>query len=119
MSYADKIEQAHWEEHMQSDSDERTRYCPPVRYVSGWNMPGYLPESEPATFCDPAEAVAYLVNTVERFWDQDYESAETSEERLGLDDKWLPVHTDLHTGLPVDSYCGDMSLHFWIMETTE
>ena len=31
MSYQDKIDQAHWEEHMRNESDERTRYCPRER----------------------------------------------------------------------------------------
>jgi len=119
MSYQEKIDQAHWEEHMMNGTDERTRYCPTIRYVAGWNMPGYLPESEPFTFDDPAEAIAYLVDTVERFWDQDYESVDTAGEKVIIDQKWIPVHTDLHSLLPVNAYTGDMSLHFWIMETTE
>jgi hypothetical protein len=30
------------------------------RYVAGWNMPGYLPDSEPAEFDDADDAMEYL-----------------------------------------------------------
>jgi hypothetical protein len=28
------------------------------RFIAGWNMPGYLPDSEPSIFCDLGDALA-------------------------------------------------------------
>lgn len=89
-------------------------------YTAGWNNPGYLPESEPAHFDTFDEAVRYLVDTVERFWDEDY--AEDARTRSAFDERWLPVHTALHNAS--NTYddgthtfaetTGDGHLHFWI-----
>ena len=36
-----------------------------ARYIVGWNMPGYLPESEPAEFDDFYDATQYLIATLD------------------------------------------------------
>lgn len=41
------------------------------RWVAGWNMPGYLPETDPETFDTLEDAVAYLRETAERWADED------------------------------------------------
>lgn len=43
-----------------------------TQYVAGWNLAGYLPETEPETFDTLEDARAYLVDEVERWLDQDY-----------------------------------------------
>lgn len=39
-------------------------------YAAGWNTPGYLPDTEPATFDTAREAWQYLVAEVDRAWDE-------------------------------------------------
>lgn len=104
-----------------------------TKYTAGWNMPGYLPESEPATLDTFNEAVAYLADTVSRFWDEDYdgvdglEEPERTEARESVDGKWLPVHTDLHNSPVVHDdgtrsltlYTPDTGLVFWIVPAPE
>lgn len=41
------------------------------RYVAGWNMAGYLPETDPETFDTLDEAYAYLHETLEQWLEQD------------------------------------------------
>ena len=74
-------------------------------YVAGWNAPGYLPDTdEPLPEFDTfEEAVAYLVQQVDRHWDQDYEAQTTDATHTELpsndnpvDARYLPVHTSLH-----------------------
>lgn len=100
------------------------------RYIAGWNMPGYLPETEPEGFDTFAQAVAYLVDTVERFWDEDYADADAEADvhdaRENVDDKWLPVHTALDSAAPAhdlgtstfQEYTGDRQYVFWIEPAT-
>ncbi len=82
-------------------------------YTAGWNISGYLPETDPEHFDTFAEAIAYLAETVERFWDQDTD--------FGVGTRWLPVHTELHNAAtPPDggtflAYAGDLA--FWIEPT--
>jgi hypothetical protein len=45
-------------------------------YVAGWNQPGYLPESEPEEFATFTEARNYLLDTVDRWLDEDWEEAD-------------------------------------------
>ena len=40
-------------------------------WVAGYNMPGYMPDNEPASFETWEEAKAYLVETVKTFADED------------------------------------------------
>lgn len=90
---------------------------PRPAYTAGWNMSGYLPETDPEHFDTFAEAIAYLAETVERFWDQD------TDGDIDADARWLPVHTDLHnTATPPAeglflTCTGDGHLAFWIEPT--
>ena len=36
----------------------------PCNYVAGWNMPGYLPVSDPECFASFDEAKAYIVDSI-------------------------------------------------------
>lgn len=55
-------------------------------YVAGWNMPGYLPETDPETFETFEDAVAYIAAEIERWRDQDADADIVRDE------------TELHTG---------------------
>lgn len=46
-------------------------------WIAGWNMPGYMPDNEPASFESFEDAKAYIIETLKRFEDED---AETSED---------------------------------------
>ena len=41
------------------------------KYVAGWNMPGYLPETDPETFDTLEDAAEYLRETLARWLDED------------------------------------------------
>ena len=41
-----------------------------VLYIAGWNMPGYLPDTDPAVFETEGEAIGYLTYEIDRMWDQ-------------------------------------------------
>lgn len=41
-----------------------------MRYIAGWNMPGYLPEMEPAGFFTWEAAVAFIRDAVDELFDQ-------------------------------------------------
>ncbi len=91
-----------------------------VQYIAGWNTPGCLPDSaeELPRFDTREDAVAYLVENVDRFWDEDYEMG-FQDVKLLADEKWLPVHTALHVGLPLTTVTADGSLVFWIEQVSE
>ena len=40
------------------------------RWVAGWNMPGYMPDSEPAEFDKVEDAKQYIIETVKRAEDE-------------------------------------------------
>ena len=50
------------------------------RFVAGWNMPGYMPESEPAEFADADDAKSYIVESIKNAED----SAENEEHAEAL-----------------------------------
>jgi hypothetical protein len=43
-------------------------------YVVGWNMPGYLPESDPETFDNYGDAAMHLIVTVHDWCEDDLQS---------------------------------------------
>ena len=79
-------------------------------YVAGWNTPGCLPEADPEIFDNETDAIRYLSDTVERFWDEDSES--------GTDDadaKWTDVFSNLpYETAPFNIANNDRSLTFWV-----
>jgi len=94
-----------------------------MSFVAGYNMPGYLPDSEDAaqTFDTFSEAVNFLAATVDSFWDADYDfdgDYITNGERV--DAIWLDIHTSLHNagnGNSFSEYAGGYS--FWINPSTD
>jgi hypothetical protein len=68
-------------------------------YVAGWNMASYSPDPDHLYITDTfASAIAYLADTVERWWDSDYmgPDADTPEGREAIDGRYLTAHTELH-----------------------
>ena len=47
-----------------------------ARWVAGWNMPGYLPDSEPAEFDNAEDAKQYIIDAVKRAEDETEDEAE-------------------------------------------
>ena len=86
-----------------------------VLYIAGWNTPGYLPESEPAVFETQGEAIGYLSDTVDRFWDEDYYDPRDDESREAIDNRWLDVFSNLpYETAPFNIVNNDRSLTFWV-----
>ena len=95
-----------------------------VLYIAGWNTPGYLPESGPMIFNNETDAIRYLSNTIDRFWDDDYDASPTREDRSALrcierrraaDEKWLDVFSNLpYETAPFNITNNDRSLTFWV-----
>lgn len=55
-------------------------------YTAGWNMPGYLPETDPETFETLDDAAAYLRETLARWLDEDEAPEDmTAEDILTVD----------------------------------
>lgn len=49
---------------------------PRIIYIAGWNMPGYMPEAEPATFAELDDAREYLVRGIDQH-DDDADDGQT------------------------------------------
>lgn len=77
-----------------------------MKYIVGWNMPGYMPETDPVEFDDFAEAREYLVEELDRSTDMIADSGTYSEadfqEAEGaiaqVKDAQVPVHIDFPDG---------------------
>ena len=79
-------------------------------YVAGWNIPGCLPDAEPAIFDNETDAIRYLSDTVDRFWDEDAE-----QDKDLADKKWADVYSNLPYETAPFSICNnDRSLTFWV-----
>lgn len=50
-----------------------------IIWSAGWNMPGYLPETEPCPFKSRPDAMAYMVGELHRIGDTDLAVAEDYE----------------------------------------
>ena len=53
----------------------------PALYSAGWNMPGYMPDSDPALFSTAKKARGYLKETLVRHADEDLEAMEEGSEQ--------------------------------------
>ena len=81
-------------------------------YVAGWNMPGYLPETDPAVFETEGEATHYLIGEIDLFWDEDYQVGDSHEV---ADERWADIHASLqYETAPYSVQNGDGSLTFWV-----
>ena len=86
-----------------------------VLYIAGWNVPGCLPVSNPAIFDNETDAIRYLSDTVDRFWDEDYAGDTTPDARNAADEKWLDVFSNLrYETAPFNIRNNDGSLTFWV-----
>ena len=65
------------------------------KFVAGWNNPGYLPETDPCYFDTAVEACRYLVDTIDRWWDDDYDTTDDDTEREAIDARWIGAHSQL------------------------
>lgn len=88
-------------------------------YIAGWNTPGFLPETEPTEFDTFEDAVGFLEDTVDRFWDEDLTDHADDVTDDDVDDVWRPVAEALATATPYsfDELTGDGRLIFWITAT--
>ena len=81
-------------------------------YIAGWNVPGCLPEVEPAIFDNETDAIRYLSDTVDRFWDEDYLGDDRHE---AIDNRWMDLHSSLpYETAPFNIQNGNGSLTFWV-----
>ena len=84
-------------------------------YIAGWNIPGCLPEVEPAIFDNETDAIRYLTDAVDRFWDEDYSAYITETSRNAVDERWTDVFSSLpYETAPFNIQNGDGSLTFWV-----
>ena len=79
-------------------------------------MPGYLPENDPTIFDNETDAIRYLSDTVDRFWDEDYEATESTWVSWNdVDAKWADVHSNLpYETAPFNIANNDHTLSFWV-----
>ena len=83
-------------------------------YVAGWNIPGYLPKTDPAIFDNETDAIRYLSDAVNQFWDEDYADT-TPNAWYAADEKWLDVFSNLpYETAPFNICNNDRSLTFWV-----
>lgn len=72
-----------WREIAEHYVDEIPVYC------AGWNMPGYMPESDPAMFIDFDDAVSYVKEVIENHLEDDETvTEEQAQEILDGIDGW-------------------------------
>jgi hypothetical protein len=91
-------------------------------WTAGWNQPGYSPNPDNVSEFDTwGDAFAHLMDTVDRFWDDDYAAANNDRFRLlEIDGVWMPLHTRLHLATintPFDGTTGGGEWAFWITPT--
>ena len=95
-----------------------------TNWAAGWNMGGYSPDPDHVMVTDSFEtAVAYLVDTVDRWWDSDYD---TGDDASTIDGRYLDAHTMLHNvgaspseiSVTVQD-AGGYDYHLWVVPTSE
>lgn len=93
-------------------------------YAAGWNLGAYSPDPDHVYITDDWQAaVTYLADTIDRWWDQDYDSG--SETHDQVDGRYLPIHTELHNMPTGPEYHGIVpdalgyDYHLWIVPTDE
>lgn len=92
----------------------------PTRWVAGWNVPGYSPESDPAGFGSRYEAVAYLSDELERVLDGVAMSSETSEaddpRAFSYEEKVHELESDGWCLIPNTGGAHDLGVAYWVTE---
>lgn len=86
-----------------------------TRYVAGYNMPGYLPDSEPCEFDNQEDAKDYIISVIERLLEDLPETTYLSEQYESLLDEMAnqPDAFDDDFSFIVGNYC------FWVKEDGE
>ena len=95
-----------------------------TNYAAGWNMGGYSPDPDNVWVTDSFEsAVTYLADTVDRWWDSDYD---LDDDPADIDGRYLTAHSELHN---VGTVPRDIDVvvqdpngydhHLWIMATDQ
>jgi hypothetical protein len=79
-------------------------------WAAGWNMPGYMPDNEPAGFATWEEARDYLVSELERAAEESEDEASEYAEAAAR-----------FAGLPDESGIGETigAYHWWVTEAAE
>lgn len=95
-------------------------------YAAGWNMAGYSPEPDNIYVTEDWEsAIAYLADTIDRWWDHDYDYLTDPEEKLATDARYLDVHAELHNMPAEGEYHAAVNdinghwHHLWVVPTNE
>lgn len=88
-----------------------------MAWSAGWNLTGYLCETDPLVFANFEDARGYISDEIERWWHTD---AETEY----VDDRYLPAHVDLHNAATESDFSttidlGRATYHFWIVEVDD
>jgi hypothetical protein len=94
-----------------------------TNYAAGWNMGGYSPDPDHSYITDDwLSAARYIAETIELWWDQDYDKGDYDREVI--DGRYLPAHTEIynatrdsafHTSIDMGSY----TMHMWIEPTDQ
>jgi hypothetical protein len=92
-----------------------------THFHAGQNMPGYLPESDVATFGSFGDAKRFMIVELDRAGDSIFEAGETEEER-GIADEYSAAMEELNLEagpewgviLPSSTSEHDLGLSFWI-----
>jgi hypothetical protein len=72
--------QVNWYEIAENYIDDLELFC------AGWNMPGYLPDSEPSLFTDADKALDYIKNEISELDPAIYPDAETWADSCNADE---------------------------------
>jgi hypothetical protein len=74
---------------------------------AGWNMPGYMPDSEPAAFTDWTSAQAYILDELKRYLDE-VDEPDAVTDIMETIDRLASASEDSEFGETVGKY------HFWL-----
>jgi hypothetical protein len=88
-----------------------------MAFSAGWNLTGYLCETDPVVFAEFSEAQSYLSHEIDRWWDLDADPE-------SADERYLPAHTELHNASAGSNFhttidLGNALYHFWIIEVED
>lgn len=76
-------------------------------WAAGWNMPGYMPDNEPAAFADWSDAQTYILGELHRYLDETDDETEQTDTRATID-RLAEANEESEFGETVGKY------HFWL-----
>jgi len=59
------------------------------KYIAGWNMPGYLSETEPAEFKTFYEALSYITEELLRYVNELYDGMQLDDVEAEIEEKQI------------------------------